>query len=530
MSQLLEQTIGKIIGVWALHLIDFHNINGLIDLREDGSVQSSVGIKHWAVSGPSLLLMDVRFKVIHIFQFAFYQGPAPVLVNVRTGTAKRWFLRSCGEPHRLTDLYEGMHKAEDIDFVNMLSSRKDFSVEIKPAVDISVPLEGDATIDHFADEHLTTNRDSPDYRISLNPQPVTLPPVFMSVVNDGKLVAGLVVEKADGRCLRESASLTDYGTSHDPFHCYIDYEKGVEYYLPVEPIDRIEGICIYIENGFGIDHWLMQSLPCIYILDWLEKAGVDFSKVKLLLRRGFSCDEHRDAFKAAGWLDKIPETSCIDMSKLSYIVKVDQLIFPSFMWMIVGANKPPHYHFSLYAISQAVKPVYDRIKQALLPTAPKKDHPPLVYLMRRTKTAAGKRLLNEEALFEALEPLGFTAVDPAELDLAGKIALYHNARVVVGARGGGLTLTLFSQPGTHVHMLCHKTTAFDFDHPKVIAAMTGAKFSCAIYPEILTAEDELYLFNQRCFSVDINEVVENMKKILARPELADLRRAAVSAA
>src|SRR6266446_949975 len=109
--------------------------------------------------------------------------------------------------------------------MNALASGNDFSVQIEPGANIFVPLEREVTIDHFASDRQLSTCHTPDYRIGLNPQPVTLPPVYMVVINGAKMISGLVVEKADGRCLRESVSNSDTGTESSIVHCYTDYKR-----------------------------------------------------------------------------------------------------------------------------------------------------------------------------------------------------------------------------------------------------------------------------------------------------------------
>jgi capsular polysaccharide biosynthesis protein len=345
----------------------------------------------------------------------------------------------------------------------------------------------------------------------------------MHVLNNAKIISGFVVEQSDGRCLLESSAMADLASSADRVQVYVDHEKRHIFYNDASPFNHIEGLCIYFENACGFDHWLMQSLPNLLILEWLETAGVDVSTIKLVTRRGIWSDDHKAALKASGWYDRVPESAFVNLDMLSPIVSCEQLIYPSFMWLIINECMPPGFKFSLYPVTHRVRRVFESIKQNLLGNSESTSasNNPLIFVIRR-KEVNRKRLLNEEQLLKALEPLGFVGIDTAELSLQEKVKLFHGARVVVAARGAGMTLTVFCQPGTHVHQLLHDTNDFAYDQHKTIAHMMGLRFSCMFYPEATLPDDADYLASLRCFHVDIGEVVDNVKTILARPELGDL--------
>lgn len=515
----LEASAGKIVGSWGLHYHGFHNPGPILHLLEDGRVDSINSIKLWAVSGPNLFLIDDKLIVCMVLQFRELQeGRVPILQGQVVSTSHACYLRRCGEAHPIINFNDVMPKAHEINFLQELKNTKDFSVEIEPRTEVVAPLEEDLTYN-------ATQSNAP----ILSSQPVSLPPIYFHVLNQARIISGFVVEASDGRCLMESSSLSECNTVFDRVPAYVDYEKKLQFYYSIEAKDKIEGLCIYIENGSGMDHWLMQSLPTIYILDWLEKAGVDFSKVKFLTRRGFFNEDQKAAYKAAGWLDKMPESSIVDLSKLSPAVAVEKLIYPSFMWIIIAQSCPQKFNLSLYPLSQKVRATYEKIKHGVVVSAPNTNIYPLVFIIRKKETLR-KRLLNEMELLEALKPLGFVGVDLADLNFEEKVQLFDGARVVVATRGAGLTFSLFCRPGTHIHELCHDTNNFLYDHHKVLAHMMDLKFSCVLYPTLSLPDDGENPPNNLCFTVNIEEVVANIRKILARPELSDLKNNQIIAA
>lgn len=64
--------------------------------------------------------------------------------------------------------------------------------------------------------------------------------------------------------------------------------------------------------------------------------------------------------------------------------------------------------------------------------------------------ARGRRIVNEEALLNAVSPLGFVPVAPESLRLSEQIALFRQAHAVIAPHGAGLVNLAFCNPGTRV--------------------------------------------------------------------------------
>lgn len=87
--------------------------------------------------------------------------------------------------------------------------------------------------------------------------------------------------------------------------------------------------------------------------------------------------------------------------------------------------------------------------------------PKKIYISRRTWIHNDKRnlgtdyterrkMLNEDALVEALVFEGFQEIFCENLSMGAKIVLFHQAEIVIGAIGGGMCNLLFSRPDTRV--------------------------------------------------------------------------------
>lgn len=96
--------------------------------------------------------------------------------------------------------------------------------------------------------------------------------------------------------------------------------------------------------------------------------------------------------------------------------------------------------------------------------------PERIYLSRRGHAAAHRRLLNEDALAEALQGAGFTEVRPEALPFEEQVRLFRGARCVVGPGGAGLFNTVFCRPGTTVVSL-EGGPYFTEDHASLLAGL-----------------------------------------------------------
>jgi capsular polysaccharide biosynthesis protein len=70
------------------------------------------------------------------------------------------------------------------------------------------------------------------------------------------------------------------------------------------------------------------------------------------------------------------------------------------------------------------------------PAGPAFDMPERVFILRGNR--GRRRLTNEGDLLDALGKVGFVAIDPEELGLAGALGALRHARIVVGGHGAGL--------------------------------------------------------------------------------------------
>lgn len=121
---------------------------------------------------------------------------------------------------------------------------------------------------------------------------------------------------------------------------------------------------------------------------------------------------------------------------------------------ILLVNDTEKLHFdNFYAASlpgsegRSPKWAIDYVRGKLLSPSPVTANKKL-YLKRGT--AAGRKILNEESLIEALLKQGFDIITPDDLSIEDQAALFQQAAIVVSAHGAALSNLLFVREGTAV--------------------------------------------------------------------------------
>jgi capsular polysaccharide biosynthesis protein len=171
-------------------------------------------------------------------------------------------------------------------------------------------------------------------------------------------------------------------------------------------------------------HWLIEGLPRVELVrraGW-EPAGFDHILVSNA-RHAF----HAETLALAG----------LDPAR------------------VVNVAQHPHVECDeMVAVSDQRMFTYDATHAALgslFAEAIKagKTQPRLKIFVSRAD-ATNRRVLNEEALFARLEPLGFTRVTLGGRSVAGQAELFARAEAVVAPHGAALANLVFCAPGTRV--------------------------------------------------------------------------------
>lgn len=177
-------------------------------------------------------------------------------------------------------------------------------------------------------------------------------------------------------------------------------------------------------SGHNYFHWMVDVLPRFELL---RCSGLALSDIDWFWINGV-----RSPFQQAT-LDRlgIPAAKVLSADRHPAIT-AESLIVPSF---------PGH-------LGWAEPWVLAFLRQQFLPIAASQPGYERIYISRAN--ANHRRLLNEAAVIDRLQALGFQVIELETRSLAEQIALFAQAKVIVAPHGGGLTNLIFAAPGTIV--------------------------------------------------------------------------------
>ncbi|MBF2048248.1 MAG: DUF563 domain-containing protein [Elainella sp. C42_A2020_010] len=180
-------------------------------------------------------------------------------------------------------------------------------------------------------------------------------------------------------------------------------------------------------SGHNYFHWMVDVLPRIELL---QRGGVDLTDVDWFWLNQPQSQFQRETLQILG----IPSTKVLASDRHPHIQA--DLIVPAF---------PGHLGWIEPWVLAFLRQTFLPIAAAMVPRQPLHQR---IYISRNK--AHHRRLLNEAAVLDCLKPLGFVAVELESLSFFEQIALFAHAEVIIAPHGGGLTNTLFCQPGTCV--------------------------------------------------------------------------------
>ncbi|VXD25014.1 tetratricopeptide repeat protein [Planktothrix paucivesiculata] len=194
------------------------------------------------------------------------------------------------------------------------------------------------------------------------------------------------------------------------------------------PLQQIEGRVAVLSglSGNVYFHWMVDILPR---LELLRQSGIKFDQIDWFLVNSYQAPFQRETLTRLG----IPEFKILESDRFSHI-QAQQLIVPSWAGYM-GWLQP-------WAM--------DTLRRWFLPRGqnPGRNYPERIYISRGDATY--RRVLNEDEVIQFLRPWGFVTVQLETLSFAEQVALFAQAKVIMGAHGSGLTNILFCQPGTQV--------------------------------------------------------------------------------
>jgi capsular polysaccharide biosynthesis protein len=182
---------------------------------------------------------------------------------------------------------------------------------------------------------------------------------------------------------------------------------------------RLRGRHVLLTQPWATNHfhWMLDTLPRAALLAPGEDAPV-------IVPDGLTADQ-RWSLRRAG----IAEDRLVPFAPGSHVA-VDELVFPS---LVGGTGNPPRW-------------ALDWLRERLVGDAGPRTR--RLYVSRAD--AALRRVVNEDELFAALEPLGFERLLPGGLPLEEQLRAFAEAEVVVGPHGAGLVSLLACAAGARV--------------------------------------------------------------------------------
>ena len=188
------------------------------------------------------------------------------------------------------------------------------------------------------------------------------------------------------------------------------------------PRSEIADACILVGGDDNYSHWLFRNM---LKLSTLDRAGLLYDFPWLV-----NDDLAGYQREYIGLLGQSP----------AGLIKVERHAVIACRRVLV-----PALHVSTLAVTQGVQWIRERLANLLVAPAQATRR---LFVSRRD---SGRRnLINEDAVFAELEPLGFERVVPGELAVVEQIAVFSGARIIVAAHGAALTNMIFTPPGATI--------------------------------------------------------------------------------
>jgi len=167
-------------------------------------------------------------------------------------------------------------------------------------------------------------------------------------------------------------------------------------------------------------HWMMDALPRIHLL---KASNIPYDRILVPTHTRFQ-RECLDALgiESARVLPAVPRQH----------IEAERLIVPSMPGLTA--------HSPRWACQF--------VRESFLKSAPQATPRRRIFASRQK--SATRKLVNEDALVEALRRYGFEPVFPEELSFAEQVRLFDGAAIVVATHGSALTNLVFCRPGASV--------------------------------------------------------------------------------
>lgn len=242
----------------------------------------------------------------------------------------------------------------------------------------------------------------------------TVPEDFVAAIDGGLLAGGNSVVLSDARSPAGARHVVDESSTARQMRFFLKRE----FYLRPE---LLSGVAAPLRSRFhNFYHWMVDCLPRLVTLAQSPWAGD--GPITLLYTDSLAPYEQF-------FLDRFaPGTFQLRRVQRHTLYRVDTLLFTPLKTQRFAGYLPARYA--------------DAIRQMVVPDRPRRRDRRVIV----SRAAAQYRHVgNEEALAEALAPLGFDTVRLETLSIPEQVQLFYDAEVVVSPHGAGLTNLLYAE-------------------------------------------------------------------------------------
>ncbi|MBD2124677.1 DUF563 domain-containing protein [Trichocoleus sp. FACHB-262] len=276
------------------------------------------------------------------------------------------------------------------------------------------------------------------------------PPVSITAIPGGHIYSDGAVFSPDGTVLARDLSL--------------DFSSPIDsHYLCRKPIHKskpLTGSTLAVASWQtrSYYHWLLDELPRYLLPDIPAFDQIVCSRDTAI---------NREALRALGLENK--KILPLDQAKH---YECDLLITPSY---IAPTGEP-----SLYLVELLTEAV-----QSLISTT--KNYPEKIFISR--KSARGRRIINEDAIFQLFEAQGYTRINLENLPWRDQINIFYYAQEIFAPHGAGLANLVFcSRKPLVIELFNTKYLHWCFWR---LATLVGARYMPIAFPLMEPVEHNL---------------------------------------
>jgi len=224
--------------------------------------------------------------------------------------------------------------------------------------------------------------------------------------------------------------------------------------LDREPAARGGDVVLLAGQRSGYWHWWIDILPRLWLLDDIGRAATDPLMVPPL-QPGFQ----RESLDLLGFSSRL-ERLTPGLSRFGSVTFTPGIT--------AGGSKFPSRALADYAGWLGTRL---RGGEREEPTSPGTRR-----LFVSRSGASSRRVANEAELAPLLAEHEIEIVEPGRMPVRDQVALFSEARLVIGPHGAGLTNLLFTQPGTGVVEIFAASAAQDVSNYRVLASHLGLPY------------------------------------------------------